>query len=81
MIDWKEIQYERAFEGMCRQLQTRRAMDPDFTPEILEGILEAQRVLLGNNWDGRGECANIDIEAAIAACEHILAEWEAETEN
>ena len=76
--DWEKRKYREVFEQTCHQLEARRASDPTFTLQFLEGLLETAYVDLGNDWLGRGAVGDITQSATIAAYEHFLAEWKAQ---
>ncbi len=41
-------------------------------------MIETDMIHQGNDWVGRGEYANLQLTAQIAAYEQILSEWEDE---
>ena len=76
---WKDIKYEEIFEQELRGLQRRRKADPLCKVEDIEGILQHLYIMDGADWYGRGEVQDITMAATIAAYEHFIAQWKAET--
>jgi hypothetical protein len=76
-VDWKEVKYEIVFEACLRGLERQREIDPCFTPESVQGVLSHLYIQDGNDWGGRGELQDIQIQATIAAYELFLFEWTA----
>ena len=77
--NWQQRRYEEVFEEACARLALRRQADPAFTLQELEGLLTTAYVAEGNDWIGRGTVHEITQSATIAAYEHTLAEWRAQT--
>ena len=78
-VDWKDIKYGEVFEQELRGLQRRREADPMCTVEDIEGVLQHLYIMDGQDWGGRGDVQDITVAATIAAYEHFIAEWRAET--
>jgi hypothetical protein len=78
-VDWRDTKYNETLEDEIRGLQRRRESDPGCTIAGLEGILQHLYHLDGADWGGRGEVQDITLQATIAAYEHTIAEWKAET--
>jgi len=79
--DWQEQKYNEAFNDALNQIRHLREIDPNFTKESLQNLLETAYVHEGNNWTGRGAVGDMEHEARIAAYQQILAEWETEPES
>lgn len=73
--DFKNQRFNHTFEQVQAKIIWRQQTDPNFTIEVLEGLLEGLYIYEGNDWVGRGELGSIDLNATIAAHEHVLAEW------
>jgi hypothetical protein len=78
-VDWRDTKYNETLEEEIRGLQRRRESDPGCGIADLEGVLQHLYHLDGADWGGRGEVQDITLQATIAAYEHIIAEWKAET--
>ena len=78
-VDWKEVKYDEVFEQELRGLKRRREAEGDCTVEDIEGTLQHLYIMDGHGWDGRGDVSEIVMAATIAAYEHFIAEWRAET--
>jgi hypothetical protein len=78
-IEWRDKKYEEIFEQELRGLSRRRQSDPRCTVEDLEGVLQHLYVMDGADWYGRGDVQDIVMAATIAAYEHYIAQWKAET--
>lgn len=79
--DWREEKRQETFESTLRGLANRRRADPFFTLEDAKAGLEHLYILEGNDWIGRGELGDIVTSATIAAYEHFIFEWQAETDE
>jgi hypothetical protein len=77
-VEWRDLTYEKTFEQELRGLR-RRESDPACTVEDLEGTLKHLYIMDGADWGGRGELQDIVMAATIAAYEHFIARWKAET--
>lgn len=75
---WKETAYDSSYETTLANLVRRRAEDPDFSPEKARGILQHLYIQDGNDWGGRGELQDLQLQAMIAAHEAFIAAWERE---
>jgi hypothetical protein len=72
--DWQDEKYREVFEGTLRGLERRRALDPSFGVEEVEGILRHLYIQDGNDQGGRGALQDVVIAASIAAHEQFVAE-------
>jgi hypothetical protein len=77
--DWREELYAKTFDQETLGLERRRAVDPNCTAGDIEGTLRSLYVMDGADWLGRGEVQDIAMAATIAAYEHIIARWQAES--
>jgi len=77
--EWREIKYRQTFEEETRGLTRRREADPDCKVEDLQGILKHLYIMDGADLGGRGEVQDTIMAATIAAYEHFIAEWKAES--
>jgi len=77
--DWKEIKYTETFEAELRRLERRRTADPSCTIADIEGTLKHLYIMDGADWGGRGGVQDAIMAATIAAYEHFLDSWKAET--
>ena len=75
---WKDQKYDEVFEGTCAYVTLRRQTDPNFTIEMLDGLLETQYTYQGQGWSGTGEMGHVVTSATVAAYEHMLVEWRKE---
>jgi hypothetical protein len=75
--DWRDALYTKIFDQEVRGLERRREADPRCTVADVEGILKGLYMSDGADWLGRGEVQDITMAATIAAYEHIIAEWKA----
>lgn len=75
MDNWEEICYNSVFEDTYNSLKQTIKNNPDYDAKNIISLLENLYIQQGNNQLGRGEKMNITIEAQIAACEAILAEY------
>lgn len=73
MNDWRDEIYEAHFEKALTRLRNRKDDDPDFDAEKIRRELEFAYIEQGNDWVGRGEIADISLNASIAATEAFLA--------
>jgi len=78
-VEWKEIKYTEVFEEELRGLERRRESDPLCTVKDIEGLLQHLYIMDGADWYGRGDVQDIIMAATIAAHEHFIAEWKADT--
>jgi len=77
----REERYNNLFEGFCSQIRERLNSDLSFSIKDVKKLLETQYVFEGHDWAGRGEPMNTVIAAAVAAYEHIIAEWEKRSQS
>lgn len=75
---WKEAAYESSYEATMANLVRRRAEDAGFSPDKARGILRHLYIQDGNDWGGRGELQDLQLQAMIAAHEAFIAAWERE---
>jgi len=78
-VEWKEIKYTEVFEEELRGLERRRESDPLCTVKDIEGLLQHLYIMDGADWYGRGDVQDIIMAATIAAHEHFIAQWKADT--
>jgi hypothetical protein len=78
-VEWRDISYGETFEAEIRGLRRRREFDPACTIADLEGTLRHLYIMDGADWGGRGDLQDIVMAATIAAYEHFIARWKAET--
>jgi len=74
IMDWREKKFNEIFENVCAGIEWRMKNDQSFSVKHLEESLKSLYIQEGNNWDGRGEVAEVTLTATIAAFEHMLAE-------
>ena len=77
--EWREIKYRQTFEEETRGLTRRREADPGCKVEDLQGILKHLYIMDGADQGGRGEVQDTIMAATIAAYEHFIAQWKAES--
>jgi len=77
--EWREIKYRQTFEEETRGLARRREADPGCKVEDLQGILKHLYIMDGSDQGGRGDVQDTIMAATIAAYEHFIAEWKAES--
>ena len=75
MTDYLNEIYDKMFNIVYHDLMDRRKNDPNFTKQKLQELLESLYVNAGNNWGGRGETKESEIDATIAAYEAVLYDW------
>jgi hypothetical protein len=73
--------YEEAFEAALRMIERRRMVEPGFSIEDLERLLQTEYVVEGNDQFGRGEVFEIELAATIAAHEVVLEKWRREIQS
>ena len=73
--------YRQVFEDTCRFVIQQKSSNPNFTLEDLEYLLDTAYMRAGNDWVGRGAVGDILNSAAIAAYEHMRAEWRKEQQR
>jgi len=78
-IEWRDITYQETFNEELRGLTRRRESDPGCKVEDLEGILNSLYIMEGADQIGRGSLQDVILSARIAAYEHFIAEWQAES--
>ena len=76
--EWREKTYDQSFASALASLRKRKAEDPGFSPESVRAILAHLYVQDGNDWGGRGELQDLQLQSTIAAHEAFVAEWERE---
>jgi hypothetical protein len=79
--EWVDEKYDRVYRQELTGLERRRANDPACTVDDIAGTLKNLYIFDGNNWDGRSEVYQTEINATIAAYEHFIAEWKKEIEH
>jgi hypothetical protein len=77
--EWRDRKYAETFEEELLGLERRRASDPNCTIIDLEGTLKNLYIMDGSDWGGRGGVQDAVMSATIAAYEHFIARWRAET--
>ena len=77
--EWRDIKYTETFEEELRGLERRRRADSGCTIADLEGILKNLYIMDGADWGGRGDVQDTVMAATIAAYEHFIAQWRAES--
>ena len=78
--EWQDTTYRETYEGELRGLRRRRSCDPSLTVEDIEGTLRHLYITEGADQGGRGGVQDLTMAATIAAHEHFIASWKAETE-
>jgi len=78
-IKWRDMTYQETFDEELRGLTRRRQSDPACKVEDIEGILNALYIMEGADHIGRGSLQDVILSARIAAFEHFIAEWKAES--
>jgi len=78
-IEWRDITYQETFDEELRGLTRRRESDPACKVEDLEGVLNSLYIMEGADHIGRGSLQDVLLSARIAAYEHFIAEWKAES--
>ena len=78
-VEWRDKKYNETFEEELRFLQRRRDSDPLCTVKDIEGVLHNIYIMDGADWSGRGDVQDVTIAATIAAYEHFIAQWKAES--
>ena len=77
-VDTIERRYWEVYASEYEQIQQRRRTDPDYTIERLRGFLKDAYQRQDNDWLGQGALYDATQGAIVAACEAVLAEWQAE---
>jgi len=77
--EWRDITYNETFDEEIRGLTRRRESDSTCKVEDIEAILKSLYILDGADHIGRGSLQDTIISARIAAYEHFIAQWKAET--
>lgn len=72
---WEELHFNKIFEETYNSLKFAIENSSNYTVENLKGLLQNLYVQQGNNQLGRGEAMDISINAQVAACEALLAEY------
>jgi hypothetical protein len=67
--------YDRIFDTVYQEMLNRKKNDPNFTKQQLRELLDSLYQNSDNNWDGRGEFKEMELNATIAACEAVLYNW------
>ncbi|QGU94289.1 hypothetical protein GOM49_03405 [Clostridium bovifaecis] len=73
--NWEEMHFNKIFEETYNSLKYAVDNSCNYTIENLKGLLQNLYVQQGNNQLGRGEAMDISVDAQIAACETLLAEY------
>jgi hypothetical protein len=76
---WQAVKYQSIFDDETRGLSRRRQSDPGCKIEDLEGILKNLYIMDGADMGGRGPLQDTIMAATIAAYEHFIAGWKAES--
>ena len=76
---WQDAKYAETFEAELRGLERRRASDPCCTAEDIEGTLKHLYIMDGADQGGRGGVQDAVMAATIAAYEHFISSWKAES--
>jgi len=77
-VDWRNVKYDEVFEQEILGLQRRREADPSLTVVDIEKVLQHLYIKDGGD-GGRGEMQDTVVAATLAAYEHFIAQWKAET--
>jgi hypothetical protein len=77
--EWRDITYNETFDEELRGLTRRRETDSSCKVKDIEGILNSLYIMEGMDHIGRGSLQDTIISARIAAYEHFIAQWKAET--
>jgi hypothetical protein len=77
--EWQDIKYNETFDEELRGLERRRKSDPGCRVEDIEGTLRHLYIMDGADNDGRGSLQDTIMAARIAAYEHFIAQWRAES--
>jgi hypothetical protein len=75
---WKEELYNEVLMSRTDYLMKRRKIDPAFTIEVMDEILEAEYRKQDLAWSGKSPVQEITEAATIAAYESFRARWEEE---
>ena len=75
--EWRNIKYAETFEQELRGLERRISLDPSCTVPDIEGILRNLYIMEGADWGGRGDVQDTVMAATIAAYEHFISAWKA----
>ena len=74
--EWEENLYAKVYNSVLNTTLERKRIDQSFTKAELERQFRDICILEGLDFDGRGRVGDLNIEATIAAMQHVLAEWE-----
>ncbi|MCK7577229.1 MAG: hypothetical protein MZV65_16260 [Chromatiales bacterium] len=74
----RQEEFDEVYRSCLGSLHRQKETDGSFTLETARGVLEHLYVQEGNDWTGRGEVQDIQIEASIAAYERFLSDWASE---
>jgi len=77
--EWQAVKYKQIFDEETIGLTRRREADPNCKIEDLEGILKNLYIMDGADQGGRGPLQDTIMTATIAAYEHFIASWKAES--
>ena len=77
--EWRSKKYAETFESELRGLERRRIGDSSCTIADIEGILKHLYIMDGADQGGRGGVQDEVMAATIAAYEHFIAKWKAES--
>jgi len=78
-VEWRDITYQETFDEELRGLTRRRETDSNCKIQDLEGILNSLYIMEGADHIGRGSLQDTILSARIAAYEHYIAQWKAES--
>ena len=78
---WRDVKYSETFQEELRGLERRRAADPGLSTADLEGTLRHLYIMDGSDQGGRGGVQDTAMAATIAAYEHFIALWKAESKS
>ncbi|KYH29216.1 MULTISPECIES: hypothetical protein [Clostridium] len=73
--NWEEAHFNNVFEETYNSLKASIEKGSRYNVENLRDLLNNLYMQHGNNQLGMGEATSICIEAQIAACEALLAEY------
>jgi hypothetical protein len=77
--EWRGVKYAETFEAELRGLERRRAGDPLCKVTDIEDTLKHLYIMDGSDQGGRGGVQDVAMAATIAAYEHFISCWQAET--
>lgn len=74
--EWEETMFNRIFDNVFAMTVSRLENDKSFTKDDVRVQLEDLCILEGQDQYGRGRVGDLDIEASIAAFQHILQNYD-----